>query len=255
MSATSGRVTQVADGVWFARGTDTNWVLLRDGGDVTLIDSGWPGDTAAVEASIRAIGARPQDVRALLITHAHVDHVGGANLLHERYGVPAYTDAVEVAHAHRDHLEQAGELDVACNLWRPGALPWTLRIMRAGATKDVTVAHARPFAQRTDDRGPLDLPGGPVPVATHGHTSGHTAYWLPSAGAVATGDGLVTGHPLVRRAGPQLLPAFFNHGDALGALDPLEGLDADVVLPGHGAPLRRPIRYAVAEARERAARS
>ena len=168
---TLGPVTQVADVVWFARGTDTNWVLLRDqGGDVTLIDSGWPGDTAAVEASIRDIGAQPADVRALLITHAH--------------------DA-------------------------------------------------------------LDLPGHPVPVATHGHTSGHTAYWLPQVGAVATGDGLVTGHPLVRRPGPQVLPAFFNHGDALAALAPLADLDAEFVLPGHGEALRRPIRDCVDQARER----
>lgn len=243
-------VTQVADGVWFARGTDTNWVLLRTGSDVTLIDSGWPGDADAVEASIRWIGAQARDVRALLITHAHVDHVGGANHLHEHFGIPAFTDPVEVAHAHRDHLEQADQRDVARNLWRRGALPWTLRILRVGATKDVTVAHAQPFAVGAG--GALDLPGTPVPIATHGHTSGHTAFWLPAVGAVVTGDGLVTGHPLVRRSGPQLLPAFFNHGDARSALTPLEGLDADLVLPGHGEPLRLPIRAAVAQAREHA---
>ncbi|WP_375491024.1 MBL fold metallo-hydrolase [uncultured Jatrophihabitans sp.] len=250
MPSSSPHVTQVADGVWSATGTDTNWVLLRDGSDVTLIDAGYPGDADAVEASVREIGARPEDVRALLITHAHVDHIGAAGRLLERYGVPAYTDAVEVGHAHRDHLEQANERDVVRNLWRPGALPWVLRIMRAGATKDVAVAHAQPFPAAGAD-GRLDLPGGPVPVATHGHTSGHTAYWLPQAGAVATGDGLVTAHALLRGTGPQLLPAFFNHGDVVAALDPLAALDADLVLPGHGDPLRRPIRDAVAEARGR----
>ncbi len=49
-----------------------------------------------------------------------------------------------------------------------------------------------------------------------------------------------------------MLPAFFNHGDVLAALTPLTDLDADLVLPGHGEPLRRPIRAAVAEVRERA---
>ncbi len=165
------RVTQVADDVFLARGTDTNWLLLRDGADITLIDSGYPGDVAAVEASLREIGAQPQDVRALLITHAHIDHVGAANHLNERFGVPAYTDPVEVAHAHRERLEQANERDVVRNLWRRGALPWTLRVVRAGATTDVTVAHAQPFPAAGAD-GALDLPGAPVPIATHGHTAG-----------------------------------------------------------------------------------
>ena len=217
--------------------------------DVTLIDSGWAGDAEAVVAAVRAIGSRPEDVRAVLLTHAHLDHVGGARHLHDRFGVPTYTGVVEVAHAHRDHLEQAGPFDVVRNLWRPGAVPWTLRIMRKGALKDVVLPHAQPFPRD----GALDLPGAPVPVPTAGHTSGHTAYHLPQAGAVVTGDGLVTGHPLLRDRGPQVLPAMFNHGDPLAGLAPLADLDADLVLPGHGDPVRQPVAAAVAEARERAA--
>ena len=68
-----------------------------------------------------------------------------------------------------------------------------------------------------------------MPVPTRGHTSGHTAYLLPSTGAILTGDELVTGHAVLRGTGPQVLPAFFNHGD----------------------PLRRPIADAVRHARER----
>jgi glyoxylase-like metal-dependent hydrolase (beta-lactamase superfamily II) len=159
-------------------------------------------------------------------------------------------DAVEVAHARRDYLEQAGPLDVVKNIWRPGVLPWSRRIMRAGASSKVAVPHAQPVAAH----GPLDLPGHPVPVATHGHTSGHSAYHLPDAGVVVTGDGLVTGHAVSRVRGPQLIPPMFGHqAESLRALDPLEGLAADVILPGHGDVHRGPIAAAVAQARERAA--
>jgi glyoxylase-like metal-dependent hydrolase (beta-lactamase superfamily II) len=240
-------VTEVAADVFFARGTDVNWVILRDGSDVTLIDTGYPGDLMRVEASLRAIGGQPADVRAVLITHAHVDHIGAVNHFHDRYGAAVYTDPVEVAHARRDYLEQAGPLDVAANLWRPGVLPWLLRVGRVGATKHVVVPGAQAFPRK----GALDLPGAPVPVPTHGHTSGHTAYHLPGVGAVVTGDGLVTAHAVSRTRGAQVLPAFFNHGDPVPALAALEGLDADLVLPGHGEPLRRPIAEAVAEARAR----
>jgi glyoxylase-like metal-dependent hydrolase (beta-lactamase superfamily II) len=240
-------VVEVAQDVFLARGTDVNWILLREGDDVTLIDTGYPGDTGRVEASLREIGRRPEDVRAVLITHAHVDHIGGVNHFHDRYGAAVYTDATEVKHAHRDYLEQARPADVAANIWRPGVLPWLTRVMRVGVIKNVTIPSAEPFPTE----GALDLPGRPVPVPTRGHTSGHTAYHLPGVGAVATGDELVTAHAVLRRTGPQVLPAYFNHGDAVAALGALEHLDADLILPGHGDPLRRPIRVAVGEARAR----
>ena len=86
MPSATPYVTQVADGVWFATGTDTNWMLLRDGSDVTLIDSGYPGDVDAVEASVRQIGTRPEDVRAWV--------AGGHALEEQAHAVPSELLAV-----------------------------------------------------------------------------------------------------------------------------------------------------------------
>ncbi len=248
-------MVEVAADVFLARGTDVNWVLLRDGRELTLVDTGWAGDLPRLLASIEQVGCRPEDVRAVLLTHAHIDHLGGVNHLNTRYGTPAYLDETEVAHARREYLEQAGPTDIAKNLLRPGVLPWTLRVARVGALQDITVAHARRFPNDSPDAGgPLDLPGRPVPVATHGHTSGHSAFHLPQVGAVITGDGLVTGHPTTRYQGPQLLGPMFNHSQlgARAALAALEQLEADLLLPGHGPAFRGPIGEAVAQARLRA---
>ncbi|WP_083750606.1 MBL fold metallo-hydrolase [Kribbella sp. ALI-6-A] len=241
-------VVEAAEDVFLVRGSAVNWVLLRDGTDLTLVDGGYPGDLEDVEASIRAIGRRPEDVRAILVTHAHVDHLGAVNPFHHRYGTPAYVDPAEVGHAHRDYLEQLTPPKLLANLWRPRVLPWAVHILRNGATQDVTAPHVQAFPST----GALDLPGAPVPVPTHGHTSGHTAYYLPSVGAVITGDSLVTGHPIAATTGPQLLPAMFHHTDRttlLATLSTLEDLDADLLLPGHGPLHRGPIRAAVAGAR------
>lgn len=242
-------VNEVAPDVFFCRGTEVNWYLVRDGSDLTLIDTGYPGDLGRVEASVRAIGGRPEDVHGILLTHAHVDHIGAANHFHDRYGARVYADPTEVRHAHREYLEQAGPLDVAKNLWRPGMWPWLNRVLRVGATRKISIPGAEPFP----NDGALDIPGRPVPVPTRGHTSGHTAYLLPNLGAILTGDELVTAHAALRDEGPQVLPAFFSHGDRVAAIAALEGLDADLILPGHGEPLHRSIGAAVREARERAA--
>ena len=241
-------MVEAAENVFLVRGSAVNWILLRDGTDLTLVDGGYPGDLEAVEASIRAIGRRPEDVRAILVTHAHVDHLGAVNPFHSRYGTPAYFDPVEVGHAHRDYLEQLTPVKLVANLWRPRVLPWAVRIVRNGATQDVAAPHAQPLPSA----GALDLPGAPVPIPTHGHTSGHTAYYVPSAGAVITGDSLVTGHPISATTGPQMLPAMFSHTDRatlLATLSTLEDLDAEILLPGHGPLHRGPIRDAVATAR------
>lgn len=230
------RVDQVADDIFWAVGTEVNWYLLVDGANVTLVDAGYPGDVAAVEASIAAIGRRPEDLAAVLITHAHIDHVGAVNHLYGRYGTPALSGPIEAAHARREFVEQAGPADVARHALDHGVLRWSLKITRAGAMRHTTIAHAA--AVKPDQA--LDLPGHPVPIVTPGHTSGHTCFYLPAAGALLTGDTIATAHATSRRTGPQLLPAWFDHdrGGVETAVTTLRSLDADLVLPGHGQPWR-----------------
>lgn len=234
------RVEQMADGVYRAEGTAVNWYLLTDGDQVTLIDAGYPGDVARVEESIARIGRSPEDIVAVLITHAHVDHIGAVNHLHQRYGTPMFTGEVEAAHARREFLEQAGVGNVVRHALNYGVLPWSLKITRVGATEHVTIPHAQAL---TSD-GALDVPGRPVPIVTPGHTSGHTCFYLPESGAILTGDTIVTGHATSRRVGPQLLPAWFDH-DHRGvekSVETLSKLDADMLLPGHGGPWHGQLR-------------
>jgi glyoxylase-like metal-dependent hydrolase (beta-lactamase superfamily II) len=231
---------QVADNVFAFTGTDVNWVLVRDGTDLTLVDAGWHGDVQDVERSIRSLGARPQDLRAVLLTHAHADHTGALNHLHDHYGVSIWTAAAEVPNAVGETTESGGPLDVAKLLYRPQVVHWAVRIARAGALQHITVPAAEPFPPHRDG---LDLPGRPVPVPTPGHTSGHTSFLLPGSGVLVSGDALVTAHPTLKGVGPRLLPAFFSHDQAesVDALKTLRELDADTLVPGHGPTWYGPI--------------
>jgi glyoxylase-like metal-dependent hydrolase (beta-lactamase superfamily II) len=244
-------VRQVADGTYLVHGSNTNWVILTEGDAVTLIDTGYPGDRQQVLDSLAAVGGSPEAVAAVLITHAHNDHLGSAEHLRAAYGTPVYLHPAEVPHARREFLQQVTVGDVLRNAWRPGVLPWMVHALRSGGTEQHPVTAPEAFPAAT---GPLDLPGRPVPVHTPGHTDGHTVFHLPDAGIVVSGDALVSAHPTSRIQGPQLLPDMFHHerARAVASLDVIEELAADVLLPGHGPVHQGSVREAAQRARERA---
>ncbi|MFD7687007.1 MBL fold metallo-hydrolase [Streptomyces sp. NPDC059781] len=245
-------VRHVADGTFLVHGTNTNWVILTEGDAVTLIDTGYPGDREGLLASLAEVGSPPEAVTAVLITHAHSDHLGSAEYLSAAYGTPVYTHKAEVPHARRDFLHQVTVGQVLRNGWRPGVLPWAAHALRSGGTADVAVTAPEPFPGAGP--GPLDLPGRPVPVHTPGHTAGHCAFHFPGTGVVVSGDALVSGHPTSRTEGPQMLTDMFHHerATAVASLDVLAELDGDLLLPGHGPLHEGPVRDAARLARERA---
>ncbi|MEV5875217.1 MBL fold metallo-hydrolase [Streptomyces sp. NPDC052101] len=243
-------VHQVADGTFLVHGNHVNWVILKDGDSVTLVDTGYPGDRQGVLASLAEVGSSPEAVAAVLITHAHNDHLGSAEYLRATHGTPVYLHPAEVPHARREFLQQATIGDVVRNAWRPGVLPWAAHVIRVGGTDHNPVTAPEPFPAE----GPLDLPGRPVPVHTPGHTDGHCVYHLPGAGIVISGDALVSGHATSRIKGPQILLDFFHHERArvVDSLELIGALDADTLLPGHGPVHRGSVRAAAEQARDRA---
>ncbi|MFJ4468184.1 MBL fold metallo-hydrolase [Streptomyces sp. NPDC089424] len=243
-------VREVAEGIHLVHGSNTNWVIIKDGDAVTLVDTGYLGDRPMLLDSLAAVGSAPEAVTAVLITHAHNDHLGSAEYLRATYGTPVYLHEAEVPHARREFLHQVSVGQVLRNGWRPGVLPWAVHALRSGGTAHLPVASPEPFPVA----GPLDLPGRPVPVHTPGHTEGHAVLHLPDAGVVISGDALVTGHATTRVKGPQLLPDMFHRERvrALASLELIEALAADVLLPGHGPVHRGSVPDAARRARERA---
>jgi glyoxylase-like metal-dependent hydrolase (beta-lactamase superfamily II) len=237
-------LTAITDSVHFAQTDLVNWTLVTDGSGVVIIDAGFPGQRDEVLGSVRQLGFDVDDIHAILLTHAHVDHLGSAIWFAKTHGTPVFCHATEVGHAHRDHLEQVSPIALAAKAWQPRYLRWSFGIARVGAlTRD-----AIPTARALTEEVAAALPGTPTAIPTPGHTGGHCSYLVD--GVLVSGDALVTGHPVSTRRGPQLLPGLFNHDQAacVRSLATLGTLDAEVLLPGHGPVWRGSVRDAATQA-------
>lgn len=226
----------IADGVTFVTGvTRTNFFILEEGSSVCLVDTGYPRDHDSVAAAIESIGVSPVSVEAVLLTHAHVDHMGSAAAFHSEHGAAVISHEREAPMTRGERIEQISEGYILARVWQPRMFRFVMHALRAGATKVERVAEVTTF--RDAPHG-LDLPCRPVPVPTPGHTSGHCMYHLPDRGVLISGDGLITEDPLTRETGPRVIHHAFNHDhrQAIRSLDAARDLEASVLLSGHGPP-------------------
>lgn len=243
-------LTSVTERVHMVATPLVNWTLVTDESGVMMIDAGYPGNRDDVLTSLRELGFGPADVRAILLTHAHIDHLGSAIWFAETHGTQVFCHADEVGHARREYLQQASAVDLVTHLWQPRWIKWSVEIVGKGALSRNGIPTVSAFSEVVAE----DLPGHPIAIPTPGHTGGHCSYIVD--GVLISGDALVTGHPLVTDSGPQLLPEPFSHShqDGLRSLAALSLVETDVLIPGHGALWIGPIRKAAEMAARRASR-
>jgi glyoxylase-like metal-dependent hydrolase (beta-lactamase superfamily II) len=72
-------VIELVPGLHFIRLPVGHAYLWSDPDGLTLIDSGLPGSAPLIADAIRRAGSEPAELRRLVLTHFHADHVGGAS--------------------------------------------------------------------------------------------------------------------------------------------------------------------------------
>ncbi len=246
----------VAEGVHRFGDGIVNWYLVDDGGALTMIDTAWPRSWPEIERAVQSIGRRVEDIQAILLTHGHADHAGAAEDAHRATGlaVRAHRQEVPRLEGHKKGGSSWALVPrLAPHLWRPSAFGFVVHAVRRGFLTPRWVTAVLPF----EDGERLDVPGHPTVLFTPGHTEGHTSFHLAARGALFAGDELVTMDPLTRQRGPRLMPAAVNddQNQARTSLDRLVGIDAGILLPGHGDPWNGTPDEAVARARQADARS
>ena len=191
--------------LWAAM-TNCYVIASEEGGQAVIVDA--PPDIEAISALLKRHDFLPV---ALLVTHGHVDHAGGAGSVVERTGVTAYI------HPDDDYLsaDPVSQLESIFGFIPPG------REQFAPPDQYSDLAHG--------DR--LPLAGMTIEVRhTPGHTPGHCVFVIEEEGVLFSGDQLFAGS-----IGRTDLPG----GDFKALMESMETEvltlpDDTRVLPGHG---------------------
>jgi glyoxylase-like metal-dependent hydrolase (beta-lactamase superfamily II) len=221
-----------------------NSYLIDDGTEVTIVDAGAPGLYSDIPTELAAMGRKLGDVRALVLTHGHSDHIGFADRLRRERHMPVWVHEADAALARGEVPNPAkggGPMRLGPLL---GFLWWSLR---HGALRTPRLVEVSTYG----DGATLDVPGSPRVTLLPGHTPGSAALHFAGVDALCVGDGMATYAVTTGRRGPQVAPFTADAGQAVESLSRIESIEAGLILPGHGDEWRGGVSAAVAAVRAR----
>ena len=202
-------------GLIMVRGVMSVPHVLVDEGGAVLLDCGFPGDGGRIRRALARAGLGPRDVRAIVLTHGHIDHAGCLAELRAWTGAPVFAHAKEQAHLdgvypYRGLARVCGALETA------GRLVTGYRVGRI----DETIAEG-------DE---LPFWGGLRVVHLPGHTDGHCGFHAKRWDLLFSGDLWV--RFLMRT---QVSPRIFsdNFAQVAASLRKARAIGARWVVPGH----------------------
>ncbi len=200
-----------------------NAFLIEGDDGLTLIDAGYPGNEAAVFRAIRGLGHSPNQLKHLIFTHGHPDHIGSAARIVRETGARTYMHPLDTSLAESGGpfrpLSAAPDLlrHVLCKLlYHPEK-----RVEPVAIDQPLTAGEILPIA------------GGIEVIPTPGHCAGQVALlWRP-------GRMLFAGDVCMNIMGLGDPVGFESLKEGRASQRKLASLSFDAAGFGHGKPIAR----------------
>ena len=144
----------VVDGVHRVEDAFTNWYLVEDGDGITVVDTGLPSSWVSLDQALTQLGRRRDQIKAVVLTHAHFDHIGFAERARQELGVSVWVHENDVPLAHHPQQYAHERPRSYYVVTQPRALPIVAALLRKRAFWPPPVKEV----QRYSD-GVLTLPG------------------------------------------------------------------------------------------------
>ncbi|MGE0377521.1 MAG: MBL fold metallo-hydrolase [Planctomycetaceae bacterium] len=220
----------------FVEGRTCVYVIAAD--PVTLIDSGIATDRAWDElvAGLREHGLTPRDIRRVILTHKHIDHIGNAWRVHQESGGEVMIHETETAWI--SDVDPTGERFAA--IARGRLAEWSVpEEIAAGSVVGFGTEWKLESVPVTalQDGQLLPMEHGDVEVI---HTPGHTlgSICLRTRRSLFTGDHLLPDISSNIGGGDLRQPGLLRHFMAsMARIRDLPEAESLHVLPGHGEPM------------------
>ncbi len=191
------------------------YLIVGDG--ITLVDTGLRGNVPRIYGCLGRMGFRPRDIRRIVVTHAHLDHINCLYQLKEETGAIVMANALD-----SDIIEGKKPLRVGRGALAALSGIFNLYTRYRPVTVDVRLGDGDPVPGALDVRA-VYLPG---------HSAGNTGLYSREKKTFFSSDSLrvAGGRPVTPS------PRFTADMDAaILSVKRIGEFDFDVLLPGHGS--------------------
>ena len=202
--------------------------LLWDEQVAVLVDTGMPGSWELIRAAMIEAGVSPEKLKAVIITHQDIDHIGSLPEI-----VQAYSGQIEVYAHELDQPYIEGKLPLIKT--NPERMTAMLAALPEEERKKMQAIFENPPKAKVDkilaDGDVLPIFGGIRVIHTPGHTPGHISLYVQNSKTLIAGDAMVYMGGMLRGPVPQ---ATLDMDTALQSLKKLQDTEIQSVICYHG---------------------